>query len=154
MSNQLGINKQVLKIIEYLLKTYGYFTWILPLSLALLKGKIFALTPVRICPSFQLDSNTRDWLGSRFLSANVISEKKWHISWCFNPFHAEQIKMPHPLLIQIFSQSDYFWSRLLIQIHIMTNSADPDQLASSEANWSGSTLFSMAEHIRVQQDQG
>ena len=23
----------------------------------------------------------------------------------------------------------------------MTNSADPDQLASSEANWSGSTLF-------------
>ena len=24
----------------------------------------------------------------------------------------------------------------------MANSADPDQLASSEANWSGSTLFS------------
>ena len=26
-------------------------------------------------------------------------------------------------------------------INLMTNSADPDQLASSEANWSGSTLF-------------
>ena len=36
----------------------------------------------------------------------------------------------------------------------MTNSADPDQLASSEANWSGSTLFANAEHIRVQQDKG
>ena len=36
----------------------------------------------------------------------------------------------------------------------ITNSADPDQLASSEANWSGSTLFAKAEYIRVQQDKG
>ena len=36
----------------------------------------------------------------------------------------------------------------------MENSADPDQLTSSEANWSGSTLFSKAGHIRVQQDKG
>ena len=36
----------------------------------------------------------------------------------------------------------------------MANSADPDQLASSEANWSGSTLFNKAEYIRVQQDKG
>ena len=36
----------------------------------------------------------------------------------------------------------------------MPNSADPDQLASSEANWSGSTLFAKAGYIRVQQDQG
>ena len=36
----------------------------------------------------------------------------------------------------------------------MTNSADPDQLASEEANWSGSTLFANAGHIRVQQDKG
>ena len=36
----------------------------------------------------------------------------------------------------------------------MTNSADPDQLASEEANWSGSTLFAKAEHIWVKQDQG
>ena len=34
------------------------------------------------------------------------------------------------------------------------NSADPDQLASSEANWSGSTLLAKAEYIRVQQDKG
>ena len=35
----------------------------------------------------------------------------------------------------------------------MTNSADSDQLASSEANWSGSTLFAKTGHIRVQQDK-
>ena len=29
----------------------------------------------------------------------------------------------------------------------MTNSEDPDQLASSEANWSGSTLFAKTGHI-------
>ena len=31
----------------------------------------------------------------------------------------------------------------------MSNSADPDQLASSKANWSGSTQFAKAGHIRV-----
>ena len=36
----------------------------------------------------------------------------------------------------------------------MANSADLDQLAFSEANWSGSTLFAKAEPIRVQQDKG
>ena len=36
----------------------------------------------------------------------------------------------------------------------MANSVDPDQLASSEANWSGSTLFAKAECIWVQQDKG
>ena len=35
----------------------------------------------------------------------------------------------------------------------MTNSADPDQLAFSEANWSGFTLFAMAGYIWVQQDK-
>ena len=30
----------------------------------------------------------------------------------------------------------------------MTNSVDPDQLAFSEANWSGSTLFAKAGYIR------
>ena len=29
----------------------------------------------------------------------------------------------------------------------MTNSADPDQLASSEANWSVSTLFAKTGHV-------
>ena len=36
----------------------------------------------------------------------------------------------------------------------MTNSADPDQLTSSEANWSGYTLFGMAGPVWGQQDQG
>ena len=70
-----------------------------------------------------------------------------------NPCHAEYIKMPHPLLI--FSQSDYFdpeyWYKF---IYLMANSADPDQLASSEANWSRSTLFAKAWHIQIQQDKG
>ena len=39
-------------------------------------------------------------------------------------------------------------------IYLMANSADPDQLASIEANWSGSTLFAKAGHIWVQQDKG
>ena len=33
----------------------------------------------------------------------------------------------------------------------MANSADPDQLASEEANWSGFTLFAKV-YIGVQQD--
>ena len=32
----------------------------------------------------------------------------------------------------------------------MANSADPDQLASSEANCSGSTLFAKAGHVQLQ----
>ena len=38
--------------------------------------------------------------------------------------------------------------------YLMANSADPDQLASSEASWSGTTLFAKAGYIRVQQDKG
>ena len=36
----------------------------------------------------------------------------------------------------------------------MTNSVDLYQLDISEANWSESTLFAKAEHIRDQQNQG
>ena len=36
----------------------------------------------------------------------------------------------------------------------MTNIVDPDQLASSEANWSEYTLFAITVYIRDQQDQG
>ena len=36
----------------------------------------------------------------------------------------------------------------------MANNAEPDQLASSEAIWSGSTLFAKVGYIRVQQDKG
>ena len=36
----------------------------------------------------------------------------------------------------------------------MANSADPDQLASEEANWSGSTLFAKAGYIQVQENKG
>ena len=36
----------------------------------------------------------------------------------------------------------------------MANSADPGQLASEEASWSGSTLFAKAGYIQVQQGKG
>ena len=36
----------------------------------------------------------------------------------------------------------------------MANSADPDQLASLEANWSRSTLFAKAGYIWAKQDKG
>ena len=36
----------------------------------------------------------------------------------------------------------------------MANRADSDQLASSEANWSGSALFAKSGYIQVQQDKG
>ena len=35
----------------------------------------------------------------------------------------------------------------------MINSADPDQLASEEVNWSGSTLIAKVGYIQVQQDK-
>ena len=68
-----------------------------------------------------------------------------------NPCHAEYIKMTHPLLI--FGQSEYLIQVVWYKLEYwMANSAAPDQLASSEANCSGSTLFAKAGHIRVQQD--
>ena len=36
----------------------------------------------------------------------------------------------------------------------MKNSVDPDQVASSEATWSGSTLFSEAMPLLVHQGKG
>ena len=36
----------------------------------------------------------------------------------------------------------------------MANSADPGQLAPSEANWSGSALFAKAGYIGIQQAKG
>ena len=36
----------------------------------------------------------------------------------------------------------------------MANSAEPDQLASEEANWSESMLFAKAGYKQVQEDKG
>ena len=36
----------------------------------------------------------------------------------------------------------------------MTNIGALDQLSSSEANWSGATLFAKAGYIRIQHDKG
>ena len=42
---------------------------------------------------------------------------------------------------------------LSINKFLMANSADPDHLASEEANRSGSTLFAKAGYIQIQQDK-
>ena len=55
----------------------------------------------------------------------------------FNPGRAELIKMPLPL--QIFSQSDGLIQ--FMDANSLNDNVDPDQLASEEANWSGSTLW-------------
>ena len=57
---------------------------------------------------------------------------------------------------QSHSANQIIWSMLLIQNYILliTDSADPEQLASSEANWSGSALFAKAGYIWAQQDKG
>ena len=60
--------------------------------------------------------------------------------------------MQRPL--QIVSQSDYLIQIVGINSHTKSNSADSEQLASTEANWSESTLFAKAGHVRVQQDKG
>ena len=49
-----------------------------------------------------------------------------------NPCHVEQIKMPHPLLV--LSQSDYLVKVVDTNSNTEWQTADPDQLASSEAN--------------------
>ena len=40
-----------------------------------------------------------------------------------------------------------------MHIRIMTNSADPDQLASEEANWSGSALLAI-KYVNLYQQSG
>ena len=55
---------------------------------------------------------------------------------------------------QLVSQSHYLIQTVEIVTCWMTNSEDLDQLASSEASWSGSALFSKTKYIRVQQDKG
>ena len=57
--------------------------------------------------------------------------------------------MPIPSFLPIKLLDPGCWYKFTYQ---MANSVDPDQLAASEASWSGSTLFAKAGHIRVQQD--
>ena len=52
------------------------------------------------------------------------------------------------------SQSDYLFQYVDTNSHTEWQTADLDQLVSSEANWSGSTLFAKVGYIQVQQDQG
>ena len=37
--------------------------------------------------------------------------------------------------------------------HVLANSVDPDQLASDEANWSGSALF-VIQYVKMYQQPG
>ena len=87
--------------------------------------------------------------GGKYSMLNVSLVYRFLI---INHCHAEYIKLSRPLLI--FSQSDYLIQIVDTNSYLMANSADPDQLASSEANWSGFTLFAKAGHIQAQQDYG
>ena len=62
--------------------------------------------------------------------------------------NADATPTSHFQPIRLLDQDFYYKFTYLI-----ANSADPDQLASSEANWSESTLSAKAEYIRVQQDK-
>ena len=85
------------------------------------------------------------------VNANPDDKEKLKLLY-INPCHAELIKMPHPLIIfQPIRLLDLGYGYKCT--YLVTNSADPDQLASEEANWSGSTLFAKAGHIRVQRDK-
>ena len=61
-------------------------------------------------------------------------------------------KLPYPLLIQPIRLLDRDCCYKVT--YLKANSADPDQLASTEADWSGSTLFAKAGCIRDQHDKG
>ena len=69
-----------------------------------------------------------------------------------NLYHAELIKMPPDSNFQPIKVLDSdCWYKFT---YLMTNNADPDQLAFSEISWSGSTLFEKVGHSQVQQDWG
>ena len=80
-----------------------------------------------LIPSIRFQDIERNW------SQNT-GMMKWQNQWMMNkltPCPAKYIKMPHPLLI--FSQSDYLSCIVAIKFtNLMANSADPDQLASSD----------------------
>ena len=78
-----------------------------------------------------------------FLKVSCICDFKLTMS-CWINYDAKPTSNFQPIRILDQSCSYKF-------IYLMTNRADPDQLASEEANWSGSTLFAKAGYIRVQQ---
>ena len=97
--------------------------------------------------------NTFSWIKISIFfvwNKHLIWRYETWLQTSINPSHAEQIKMPCPLLI--FSQSDY-----ILQIADISSYTDWQTVQiqiSSEANWSGSTLFAKAGYIRIQQDKG
>ena len=67
-----------------------------------------------------------------------------------DPFHSGQVKNFYLLVLgQVWTKLTQFCISFPINYYELTmpcfmeNSVDPDQLASSEASWSGSTLFSI-----------
>ena len=83
-----------------------------------------------------------------------IMPKFWnlpHVNWEFPYIFFTFVKnLPH----RNGKSPSYRSKHYHMYAYLMANSADPDQLASSEANWSGSTPFAKAGYIRVQQDKG
>ena len=52
--------------------------------------------------------------------------------------------------MRIFNKPLFCWTRIY---PAFTNSVDPDQLASEEANWSGSALF-VIQYVNIYQQPG
>ena len=79
---------------------------------------------------------------------------------CFvNPCHTENfnalyallpnfysVNMQHPSWKHVFSECKTVW--ILIR-WVLMKPADPDQMASDEASWSGSTMFSKSDKFRL-----
>ena len=79
-------------------------------------------------------------------SKNIVGVSVREQPFSFN-IHAEWTKMPQTFVT--VSQSDY-----LVQNVDIDSLTVQIQISWLEANWSGSTLFSKAWPIRVQQDKG
>ena len=79
--------------------------------------------------------NVSFFVQNALLTIVMLNKLRWHTHFQFS---ANQITWP---------DCWYKWT------YLMANGADPDQLASEEANWSGPTLFAKEEYIWVQQDK-
>ena len=73
----------------------------------------------------------------------------------FDPYFILNKLRYYPISFLIVSQSDYLNQAVDTNSHTLkiTNSADPNQQACSEATGSGATLFAKAGHIQIYQDQ-
>ena len=138
------------------------------------RGCLFSPTSVNstFCQKFWLSTGRRIFLQTVWSGPNSASTEVLWDTWTTSKSFWEQNNLGqyvHYCLVLLtlvllnklschayfqFSANQITWSGLLLYTYFMAISANPDQLASSEANGSGSILFAKAGYIRVQQDKG